>query len=264
MHTAFQYQFSQEGLVHERAFQQFQEQFDADFQCTVPISAVRITIRAVQHTAQISAAVDGTADAFQRTGADETCRFANEENTVFSFAEITEGSRAKNKTGFCFQWFAEAEPQIFQFFFLPFKALSGIIHGKCTAENELSVFGDGPGTAVSCFGVKNTGIKGGCVGFLEPLLDGNVVSDFLIGIKCPSDDGIGSVSTDEVSGCEGMDFIIFQICNKKAAIFLFQFRTDGIIMDFHAFGDDGFQPQVKFMPVQIDIKPLIMANEAVF
>ena len=126
------------------------------------------------------------------------------------------------------------------------------------------VFGDGPGTAVGGLGIKNAGIKGIGMGFGEPLLDGEIVSDFFVRIKCPSDNGICPVCTNEKSGRKGAYFFLFQIGNDKAAVFSLQFRTDGIAVDFHSFGNDGFQPQVEFMSVQIDIKPLIMADEPVF
>ena len=102
------------------------------------------------------------------------------------------------------------------------------------------------------------------MGFGKPLLDREIVSDLFFGIKCPSDDGICAVCPNEETDGKGMDFAIFQAGNKEAVLFPFQFRADGIGADIHAFGNNGFQPKVKFMSVQIDIKPLIMADEPVF
>ena len=126
------------------------------------------------------------------------------------------------------------------------------------------IFGNRPGTAIGGFRVKNTGIKGIGMGFGEPLLDREIVSNFLIRIKCPSDNGIGAIGSYDESRGNGMCLLVFQIGNGKAVVFSFQFRADGIAMNLHPFGNDGFQPQVEFMPVQIDIKPLIMADQPVF
>ena len=171
--------------------------------------------------AQVSGTVDSAADTLQRTGADEACCLADEEDAVFAFAEILKGSGPQNKTSLSFQRLAEVKTNFLQFFLLPFETLAGVIHGEGAAENELLVFGDGPGTAIRRFGVENAGIERVRVGLLEPLLDGKIVPDFLFGIKCPSDDGICTVSADEVFGCKGVIFFIFQIGNEKTAVLSF-------------------------------------------
>ena len=83
------------------------------------------------------------------------------------------------------------------------------------------VFGNGPGTAVGGFWVKNAGIKGIGVSFGKPLLDGKIISDLFFGIECSSNNGIGAVCTNKKFCCNGVGFFLFQIGNGKAAVFSF-------------------------------------------
>ena len=112
--------------------------------------------------------------------------------------------------------------------------------------------------------VKNAGIERIGVGFGKPLLDGKIVPNLFFRTKCPSDDGIGTICPNEKFCSNGVGFFLFQIGNREAVVFSFQIRTDGIAVDFRTFRNNGFQPQVEFMSVQIDIKPLIMADEFIF
>lgn len=51
LQTAFQYERSQEGIIHKGAFQKFQCDFDADFSGFVPITLMQIAMRMIQHMA---------------------------------------------------------------------------------------------------------------------------------------------------------------------------------------------------------------------
>lgn len=184
-----------------------------------PISLIQIALGMVQHTAQIPCAVDGAADALQRAGADEACRFADEENALFSFAEIPKGGGAQNQTSLCFQGLAKAEADLFQLLFLLLKACSGVVQRECTAEDELMVFGNRPGAAIGGLRVEDAGIEGGGVGFREPLLDGKIVPNLLLGIKGSADDGICPVGTHKAFCCAGVGFSLGRVRSKDASAF---------------------------------------------
>ena len=262
--AAFHHQFPQEGMVQEGAFQYLQKQLDAQVQGLFPIALVWVAAGMVQHTAQILCAIDGTADPLQRTGADEACCLADEENAFFAFAELPQGGGTQHQTSLCFQGLPKAETDLLQLFLLPCKAFSGVIQRKSAAENELMILGDRPGAAIGGFGVEDAGIEGIRVGLREPLLDGEIIADLMVGIECPPDDRICAVCPYEEAGCDSMAFFLLQIGDGKAAVLSFQFCAYSVAVDFHTFRDDGFQPEIESMAIQIDVKPLVMADQLIF
>ena len=77
-------------------------------------------------------------------GLTEAGSFTDEENSLFSLAEIAEGRRTQHQTCLCFQGRAETKPDFLQLCLLPFKAFSGMIQRKGTAENKLMILGNRP------------------------------------------------------------------------------------------------------------------------
>lgn len=136
---------------------------------------------------------------------------ANEENSLFSLAEIAEGCRTQHQTCLCFQGCAETKPNSLQLCLLPFKAFSGMIQRKGTAENKLMILGNRPRAAICCFRIKNAGIKRVQMCFGEPLLYGKIPAQLLFGIERSSDDGICAVRPDEKFRSNGADLLCLQI-----------------------------------------------------
>lgn len=261
---AFHHQPSQKGLIHKGAFQHLQEQLQANVPRFFPIGLMQISFPAIEDTAQISGTVYGTADALQRAGADEACRLPDEKDAILPTAKISEGGGAQYQTSLCFQGLAETKADLLQLLFLPLQSLSGVIQRISTAKYKLLILRYGPRTAICILGVKNTGIKGRRVGFGEPLLYGQIGADFFVRIKGSSDNGIGAVCPYQIFCRNGTAFSFLHIGDGKATVLSLQGGTNTAVLHLHPPGNEGAEPQVEFMAVQIDIKPLIMANEPIF
>lgn len=112
--------------------------------CFDKIAVVEVAIAAIKDCTQILCTVYRAADAFQRTGADESGCFTDKKDAAFPAAEIPEGGGAQDQAGFCFQRLAEAETKALQLFLLPLETCPCALHGERSAKYELAVLGDRP------------------------------------------------------------------------------------------------------------------------
>lgn len=100
--------------------------------------------------------------------------------------------------------------------------------------------------------------------FRKPLLYGEIVPNFFLWIKRAADDGVCAICAYKVFCRQCTAFAVFKICNTEFAGNLFNGNTDRSAVDFDGGRDDRFQPKVEFVTVEIDIKPLIVADELIF
>ena len=133
-------------------------------------------MRVIQAFVKRGGAENGGADAFQRTGADETGRLPDEIGILFSAAEGARPRRAQHKAGFRLFGCAEIKAEAGKALLLSLKSLAAAVRTVCAAEEHLPVLMDGPGAAVGRLRIEDTGVKRIDARriFAEPLLNGHI------------------------------------------------------------------------------------------
>ncbi|MDF3007368.1 MAG: hypothetical protein K0R86_1235 [Enterobacter kobei] len=187
-------------------------------------------------------AVQRIANALQRTGADKPRGFADQKRILFAADKIRPARREEYGAFLAFHRRAELKIECVHFLFQRLIARLPLFHRVRTAKNKIAVFADAPGIAVSDAVIKNAGVKRHRVLLRKPLLDGDIFTDLMIGIKMAAHQGVRAVSSHQIAGSDLLLPAVGHEHDLPAIAGTADFPAQAVMMDHNIIRDKGFHP----------------------